>query len=165
MDQRMVACRNVLRLVQELHLRGYQKVRIAPGMAPSGVHWRCTILPASQTRADHGAKSTSGWSWPTYSSASGTAYFDWNDLWSLQPGALAELFLRRFPEVAAAGRGADWPYVGWYVEMLHLTYPDSLPYAYADWDTPLDHLPSFGGRSPRIPLPPLAPRAGAPTGP
>lgn len=30
--------------------------------------------------------------------------------------------------------------------MMRLTYPDALPYAYADWDLPTDHLPASGTR-------------------
>jgi len=48
--------RNVLRLVTELHVRGYQRVRIAPGMAPSGVHWRCAITPSANISRQHGAR-------------------------------------------------------------------------------------------------------------
>ena len=73
----------------------------------------------------------------------------------LSSSGLAELFIDRFPEIAEAGRGSDWLYVGWYLEMLHLTYPDSLPIAYADWDLPKDCLASTGGKQGvRIPSPP-----------
>ena len=37
--------RKVLRMVSELHLRGYQRLRIAPGMSPSG--WNLNILETS----------------------------------------------------------------------------------------------------------------------
>ena len=38
-------------------------------------------------------------------------------------------FVERFPSVVEAGRGSDWPYAGWYMEMLRLTHPDQFPYA------------------------------------
>lgn len=147
--------RIVLRLVQELHLRGYQRVRIAPGLAPSGMHWRCTITHAGNISAPHGARViSSSQACAHYSSASEADYFGWTDARGLAPGRLAERFLARFPAIAAAGRGSDWPYVGWYVEMLHLTYPGALPIAYADRDMPDDHLPTIGEGAVRVPMPP-----------
>jgi hypothetical protein len=91
----------------------------------------------------------------SYSSADERDYFGWRDAREASPGRLAEMFIARFPDVAAAGRGSDWSYAGWYVEMLHLTYPDALPVAYADYDLPTDWLTTVGGNVPvRIPLPP-----------
>ena len=148
--------RNVLRLVNELHVRGYQRVRIAPGMAPSGVHWRCTLTPASNISRQHGVRLIAGGTLSAnYSSSQEREYFGWPDAAHATPSRLADLFLARFPEIAAAGRGSDWAYAGWYLEMLHLTYPDSLPIAYADWDLPTGYLPTTGARSDiQIPLPP-----------
>ena len=96
------AYRKVLRMVSELHVRGYQRIRIEPGMAASGAAWRCAMAPATSFSV------------------------------------------------------SDWPYAGWYLEMLHITYPDSFPVAYADWwDFPTDYLPTTGARKDlRIPLPP-----------
>jgi hypothetical protein len=42
--------------VGELHKRGYQQLRIAPGMAPSGMYWRCGVAPASNIPAANGAR-------------------------------------------------------------------------------------------------------------
>jgi hypothetical protein len=68
---------------------------------------------------------------------------------------MADLFIQRFPEIVNAGKGSDWEYAGWYLEMLHLTYPDSFPIAYADWEISDDYLPTTGQRSDiKIPLPP-----------
>src|SRR5438445_11614927 len=39
------ACRLLLLMVAELHRRGYQQLRIAPYMSPSGMHWRCRFVP------------------------------------------------------------------------------------------------------------------------
>jgi hypothetical protein len=57
------------------------------------------------------------------------------------------LFIERFPAVAAAGYGEDWLYAGWYQHMMHWTYPDAFPIAYADWyDEPAGgRLPTIGG--------------------
>lgn len=134
-------CRKVLLLVSELHLRGYQLLRILPYMSPSGGSWRCAIAPASlfSEQGTHFDDSGAfGVTTVTYTSAAGGEYFLWTDAAQETPSGLAQLFIKRFPEIAAAGKGSDWPYAGWYVEMLGRTYPNHFPYAFADWDGPED---------------------------
>jgi hypothetical protein len=150
------ACRLLLRVVQELHLRGHQRLRIAPGMAPSGAYWRCAVAPVTSMLRSHGAVMAEGSGLAaTYSSGMGAELFGWSDAAGKSPAELAEMFIERFPDVAAAGRGSDWAYAGWYVEMLHLTDPDALPYCYSDWpDTGSGFVPTLGPRKVRVPQPP-----------
>ncbi len=143
-------------MVTELHMRGFQRLRIAPGMSASGMYWRCSITSVTNISNRHGAQILS---WDTlaahYTSGQERKYFGWDDAAHVRPSRLAELFIQRFPTIAEAGRGADWVYAGWYQEMLHITYPDSFPIAYADWEMPVGYLPTTGARSDlRIPLPP-----------
>lgn len=147
-------CRNVLRMVQELHLRGYQRLRIAPGMSASGFHWRCAVTPAANTQAANAALLREYEFAAHYTSGMERKYFDWPDAEHASPSRLAELFLERFPKIASAGKGSDWAYAGWYIEMLQLTYPDSFPIAYADYDLPASHLTCVGTQCPPVPLPP-----------
>ena len=146
------ASRNILRMVSELHVRGYQRIRIAPGMAPSGCYWRCAVTPASNV-GPRAFLTDANWLTATYSSGQGRHYFSWRDAARATPSQLANLFIERFPAIAAEGRGTDWAYAGWYLEMLHLTYPNQLPIAYADWDLPTDCLATTSG-SVEIPWPP-----------
>src|SRR5437016_1566977 len=121
MDHRIY--RKVLAMVTELHVRGYQRLRIAPGMSASGCSWRCSITPATNISNRHGARMLS---WDTlaahYSSSQEREYFEWKDAAHASPSRLARIFIERFPEIAEAGRGSDWIYAGWYLEMLNLTY-------------------------------------------
>lgn len=151
------AYRKVLRMVTELHVRGYQRLRIAPGMAPSGCYWRCSITPVTNISNRHGARMLSSDEAAVhYTSGQEREYFGWKDAAHVSPGRLAELFIKRFPRIVEAGQGADWVYAGWYLDMLHLTYPNNFPIAYADWDLPSDYLPATGERDDvRIPLPPV----------
>jgi hypothetical protein len=147
--------RKILRMVQELHLRGYQRIRIAPSMAPSGCYWRCGVTPVSNIRGTHGALADPNERLVAhYTSGMERNYFDWTDARHATPGKLAELFIERFPEIAEEGKGSDWVYAGWYVEMMHLTYPDAFPYAFADYVPPGDVLYANGGRRLTLPLPP-----------
>ncbi len=148
--------RNVLRLVAELHLRGYQGLRIAPGMSPSGMNWRCSITPVTNISVNHGAKMVD-WNGLAfhYTTSLRTHYFEDADMPYTTPSHLANLFVKRYPELVEAGKGSDWSYAGWYVEMLHLTYPNSFPIAYADWEVPDGYLMTTGERTDiRIPMPP-----------
>ena len=150
------AARMVLRLVAELHLRGYQRLRISPGMAPSGLYWRCPITPASNISALNGALMASFDEAlvAPYSSSEGANYFGWKGAATATATKLAGLFIERFPRIAEAGRGSDWLYAGWYVDMMSRTYPNAFPIAYADWELPKGKLTTVGGKEVDIPLPP-----------
>lgn len=149
-------CRRVLLMVQDLHRRGYERLRVAPGLSPSGLHWRCSIVPVDHVRRDHGALAIDEDDTAArYTSSQGAGFFDWEDAEHDPPVALAGKFLERFPDLSAQGKGADPDYVRWYVRMLRATDPDGLIYAYADWELPEDHLPALGCTADvKIPLPP-----------
>lgn len=151
--------RKVLLMVGELHARGYQRLRIAPGMAPSGFYWRCSITPVTNISSIHGAliafKSDHDQLIARYSSADEGRYFGWKYVSRSKPSKLADLFIGHFPNIVEAGLGPDWEYAGWYQWMLHLTAPDAFPVAYADYDLPEDYLTTEGGHNDiKIPLPP-----------
>jgi hypothetical protein len=148
--------RKVLRMVAELHVRGYQRLRIAPGMAPSGCYWRCSVAPVLNVLVSHGARLADFDGMVAhYSSGMENRYFDWQDSPGMSPSWLADRFIERFPRIVAEGKGRDWLYAGWLVEILHLTYPDVLPIAYADWELPENAMMTVGARSDiHVPLPP-----------
>ncbi len=41
-----------LQMVGELHKLGYDRIRIAAGMSPSGIHWRCSITHSQNVQED-----------------------------------------------------------------------------------------------------------------
>jgi hypothetical protein len=95
----------VLRMVHELHKLGYQRLRIMPGMSPSGMHWRCSVTHAGNILKSHGA-------WTRdfdreaahYTSAQENEYFDWPHAQHDTVEQLATKFLERFPEIARLGK-------------------------------------------------------------
>lgn len=120
-------------MVGELHKRGFQRMRIAPGTRPTGA-WRCHITSADNITSQYGALLQE---WDptatyvaTYSSRMGNEYFQWRDARDATVRQLATLFVERFPEIAERSRGRDWSYAGWYVEMLGTADLGYLPYAY-----------------------------------
>jgi hypothetical protein len=149
-------------MVRELHEMGYERVRIMPGLSPSGCHWRATVAPASRFYRENGARCHL-WgaddrvdkSLPRYTTAQGSRYFGWTDAADDSPQQLAKKFLERFPAIASVGRGDDPEYVRWYADMLDATHPDGLIYAVADFPVPEDRLATINvPEDVKIALPP-----------
>ena len=148
--------RKLLLMVAELHQMGYQKLRIAPELAPSGCYWRCKFVPVSMISTDHGAIcDVSGKLAPRYSSGQKDDYFDWGDTAGDSPTELALKFIARFPRIVEASRGNDNEYVGWYTEMLRVTEPEGIIYAIGDFGMPRDKISSINMDGVFVPMPPL----------
>ena len=67
--------RRLFLMVAELHKLGYEGLRVAPFLSPSGCYWRCVFLPAAMTSPAHGARLARDddyESLPRYSSATRT---------------------------------------------------------------------------------------------
>lgn len=108
-------------MVHELHKAGYQHVRISPGLAPSGCHWRCNITPAANIASDGFTIidfDTDGGLVAAYSSSQEDAYFGWSDAAGMSARGMALRFLHSFPKIAKAGAGRDFPYAGWLTDVL-----------------------------------------------
>lgn len=127
----------VLAVIHELHKVGCQRIRIAPGVSPSGCHWRCAITHAANVKSN-------GWEpldWSTgvvtYTTGDEDRYFGWADGVGKSARELAQMFVDRFPDLCRLGRGADPIYAGWYVQMLGAAESGRLPIFYADYE--LEH--------------------------
>jgi hypothetical protein len=152
--------RKILEMVRELHRRGYECLRICPGMAASGVYWRCMVTPVTNILSTHGAMAAD-WGKDKgyfYTSADREKYFhDKLDVSNLSPSKMADYFLEHYSRIAEAGFGKDEMYAQWFEEMLRLTEPHWFPISYADWDCPSDRLQTTGPRPNLnifVPLPP-----------
>ena len=152
----------VLVMVHELHKAGYQKLRICPGMSPSGCNWRCAVTPAENIESKHGAM-LKDWDKDVaaYTSGQKNEYFGWKDAKADTARELAVKFIKRFPNIAKGGLGEDWEYAGWYVQMLGFAERGEFPVAYADWWEEPDPrwLPTDKGIKSNLPMPPLTPRS------
>ena len=158
--------RRTIRMVSELHRMGHQLLRIQPYEYP--LAWRCTVAPKAVFSRINGALiPKQDYNWPTYTSASENRYFEWEDATTDDARALAQKFTVRFPDVVEQGKGRDWEYAGWLVELLGILErnPACLPIIVAeDLGTPpqlLNCLPlrRYGGDvaavpPPQFPLPP-----------
>lgn len=110
----------ILDAVADLHMRGHQRLRVYPNISGSGLYWRTRVVDIDNLRIDP-------FGWPDPSSASflytmaarsnvGGILVDANST----PTEVADRVLAAFPDPHQAGRGRDWAYAGWYVEMLGL---------------------------------------------
>jgi hypothetical protein len=155
MKRVFVACRRILDMVRVLHLKGYECLRINPGMSPSGGYWRCEFLAGSMTLTgtvefdEAGRVETA-----KYTSGQERKYFGWSDAASDLPEKLAAKFVVRFPELSAKCVGRDQEYVEWYAKMLQDTNPVGFIYSYADYPLPDDYLPVQNMPDMKIPPPP-----------
>ena len=102
-------------MVEELHRRGLQRLRITPSIAPSGLYWRLMVHAEG---CDDAVLWTSG---------------DADD--GLDGTQLADRFVAEHPALAGAGRGVDPAYAAWLGRVVELARQDRLPYFFADWET------------------------------
>jgi hypothetical protein len=126
----------LLRLARELHKRGYQKLRISPGLSPSGTSWRCSLTPSSNTERTNGAKMVDYENGAHATTAQGQRYFGWDDAAKDTIEQLADKFLQRYPRIALESKGQDKAYVDWFSDVVRLAEGGEFPIAYADWATP-----------------------------
>lgn len=125
---------NVLKMVHVLHCKGYQRLRISPGVSGSGCYFRVVVTSADNIRSDNGALAVDfGRNTAVYTTGNESNYFGWHDASDDTPEELADKFVERFPEIAEAGMGRDWPYSGWYIEMLCYAERGQIPKAYFDY--------------------------------
>ena len=133
----------VVAMVHELHKAGYQRLRISPGLSPSGLHWRCPITCAANVDADGFSvmdTSRAGGLFLPYTSAD-PGYFGWPGAETLSARELAARLLRECPVLAQAGLGRDLPYAGWLTEVLGVVEHGDMgryPVLYADFPLDLD---------------------------
>ncbi len=142
-------------MVHELHRRGYQRLRIVPGVQ---LAWRLGVTPASNTLPEHGAMARS-FDWdrlPQYTSAAQYDYFE--KKWGLgprsHPARIADRFLEAFPHIALEGVGIDLPYAGWLTMVLGLAAQGAFPIAFGEYYGVVDDLWLRTTTDLLIPMPP-----------
>jgi O-acetyl-ADP-ribose deacetylase (regulator of RNase III) len=123
----------ILQGVRALHRRGYQWIRIRPGMSPSGMHWRVSIMALDKLSHVQGDQSVSDWDRGIlYSSGSGTDFAGSGVTVTTSPDQVADIILAAMPALRAIHSDAE--YARWYDELVSLVERhDTVPIAYADY--------------------------------
>ncbi|MFI3187072.1 MAG: hypothetical protein QX198_13950 [Methylococcaceae bacterium] len=121
---------------------GYQRIRIAPGMASLEGHWCCDITAADNTQLN-------GWELinreegvVSYSTGDEDHFLGWSDASGKNARQLAQMFITRFPNLVNKGAGRDCTYAGWFVGMLGAAENGRLPIFFADYNYNLDSVES-----------------------
>lgn len=120
----------LLQMVQQLHRRGHELIRITPYLSPSGLHWRCDV---------------DGKPW---TSAAEAEFYGVPRAGDRTPEELADLYAERFPDVVALGTGKDPEYARWLDEVVELAERGFLPVFFADHELPAQdgvHLIALAG--------------------
>lgn len=146
----------VLSMVHELHKAGFQRIRISPGLSPSGSSWRVSITHISNILISNGALIADFDSETAhYTSAQENNYFGWREVRAFTPKQLAEKFMEEFPVICIKGKGLDYHYTGWFTHMLGFADRGIFPIAYQDFgNMQTSWLPTTEGANSGLPLPP-----------
>ena len=125
----------LLLMVQELHNRGYDKLRIVPYLSPSGVYWRCSFVDKTTRKQFN----TMDW------------IFELEEVRNckeikLTLKAMADIFLKENSEFLELCKGEDEIYTTWYSEMITQLEEDELPYAYSDFFSPCEFWETSKGK-------------------
>lgn len=148
----------ILDAVGVLHRRGYQQVRILPGMSGSGMHWRVTTSTVSSFSLLHGHLQVSDHRASIlYTTADGRSFVSTELTAASSTDDVADVILGGLPELGPPA--ADWAYAGWYTGLLGLVQRhDALPIAYADYFEDGEGWEIGWGSGVRYPHPPKGPR-------
>lgn len=148
---------SVMEMLAKLHRLGYERLRLSSGISPTGLNWRYSVAPANQFEPNGYLLRGGLYPGAAFGTTRGDdAPFGWEGAEHAAPHELADHFLARFPEVAAAGRGPDASYVAWFDAALAASKPEGAPVMYGEYmDVAQDGFIMTGDK--RIPLPPAPP--------
>ncbi len=150
----------VYSMLEELHRRGYEQLRIIPGMNSSGCHYRSSITYARNVYADHGALSVDFDLLAHNTTGNDANLFEWRDAPGANISKLADYFVERFRDIAERGFGADKEYVYWFKGTVCYARQGAFPIAYSDsiyygpGGMPAPRLLQSTKANVRLPIPP-----------
>ena len=157
-------CLRVLRMVQVLHGKGFQGLRLFPHIYP--LAYRIELFPAKEADRTGGMYSDpppDNELVARHTGADGSDFFGWNDVADLDAHQLALKFITRFPKLAHASDHFDFAYAGWYATLLAQCEYGYMPYLFAEYEPKSDALRMWcvieGKPGPHIewfPFPPTA---------
>jgi hypothetical protein len=126
----------LLFMVQELHKRGFERLRVVPSLSPSGMSWRCEFV--SNSRIPFTA---SNWI---------TKFEEAEEKIKYTPQKLADIFSEENFDFLKECEGDNKEYVEWYSAMIESLREGELPYAFADYFSPTDFWQTSNGNKIKI---------------
>jgi len=127
----------ILEGVAVLHCRGYQTVRVLPGVSPSGMSWRVSVASAENIPDRRNYPDLRNWDLGmNYSIGAGHEFAERTVTASSTADDVADAIIAAAPWRVV--KGHDWAYAGWFCEMLGLAHElEQLPIAYDYGHEPL----------------------------
>ncbi|KEY19313.1 hypothetical protein [Kaistella antarctica] len=124
----MFNMQKLLFIVQELHHRGYEKVRVIPSLSNTGLAWRCSLICTDDDRKESIPASTWIQKVLKIGEESDESIKD-----------LTDVMERDYPKFFKKCLGKNSLYTEWYSQMLKSLEKDELPYAFADYFGPTNY--------------------------
>jgi hypothetical protein len=121
-DFYMTNRQKLLFMVQELHKRSFEKLRIIPSLAPSGLFWRCSFLYESKSPECI----ASNWL------SDCENMYSQEEIAKMTPQTLADLFIQENADFIAHCKGENAEYIKWFAEMIEQLEEKELPFAFSD---------------------------------
>jgi hypothetical protein len=112
----------LLFIVEELHQRGFEKLRVMPSESPSGSHWRCSFIDEKKNHE------LSASNWISYHEGQNS-----KEELKLTTLELTDLFVKENFKFLELCKGQNNEYAEWYSGMLKQLDNEEVPYTYLDW--------------------------------
>lgn len=157
--QRINMYKRFIRTIEELHKMGFEKIRIVPSMAPTGLSWRCFITSKKNTSKKCGAMFSTHFSMEKWGKTviPTNGFFKWN-MMELSPYENALRFIKEYPLIAEEGKGNDSEYSQWFKKVVRECYHFLLPITYEEYWNCLEdkqlRLVGFAYTDKTLPFPP-----------
>lgn len=129
----------LLFVVKELHIGGYEKLRIVPSLSPSGLSWRCSFV--TKKGSQFKTINASNWLQDVINVSSKNEY---------SIVELTDIFAREHHHFLAHCKGKNKEYVEWYSNMLNTFKEGELPYAFSEYFSPSDYWETTTGQRIKI---------------
>lgn len=123
----------ILQGVRVLHQRGYHRVRILPGVSPSGMYWRVAITVSDKLIDDVAYPEVIDWETALHYSTGGLSEFAGAEVTvTTTPERVADLISGELRD--ATPTDDDPAYIAWFAALIHtVERTKALPVAYADY--------------------------------
>ncbi|WP_425005598.1 macro domain-containing protein [Mycolicibacterium sp. S3B2] len=154
----------ILQGVRVLHQRGYHRLRILPGMSPSGMYWRVAITLSDNLIDDVNYPTVIDWEAALHYTTGGLTEFAGAEVTvTTTPESVADLILGELRD--ATPTNDDPAYLAWFDELTRtIERTKALPVAYDDYFDASEGWEigcGSGVKYPRPPSPPASAQVGA----
>lgn len=118
----------IIMMLDNLHKRGYEQLRILPGLAPSGCSWRWMIYPKVMMKDNAYLEQHSDYMYFECPCGSTGEMKTGKDI-----NLLADEFIELYEPYVSIADGEDVEYMEWYQQIVEMVKENNVPIAFADF--------------------------------